>query len=240
MLGVLVRGEAGAVRRDLEEHPARLPEVDGAEIKAVYPRRYPQPGGPDPLPPHRMLLVVRRPESDVVHPASPQMRRRRVRPLDDPYLRPGTPSPDLEKHHPFTVLNVFVRPPETQHLREHPRRRLQVPHRELEHAEAPDAEVLRYQAALPGNAARHTRTTVVHEPEPLPLGVGEGEERPPTTLLHTRVRHPELREPACPPVERLAPGDPQLRRRDLAHPRVVRRDPQVGPVEERDLRPRPP
>src|SRR5215217_5706084 len=55
---VLVGGETGAVGGDLEEHPARLAEVDRTEIVAVYLRRHPEPRATDLLPPCGVLFVV--------------------------------------------------------------------------------------------------------------------------------------------------------------------------------------
>ncbi len=49
--GVLVGGEAGAVGGDLEQYSARLPEVVGAEVEAVYLERNPEPRAPHPLSP---------------------------------------------------------------------------------------------------------------------------------------------------------------------------------------------
>src|SRR5437764_397160 len=43
MFRVLIGGEAGTVGCDLEEYPARLPEVDRTEVVAVYDRRHIKP-----------------------------------------------------------------------------------------------------------------------------------------------------------------------------------------------------
>src|SRR5215218_6348546 len=169
--GVLVRGEPGTVGCDLEEHPAGLAEVDGTEVVAVDLRRHTESRAPYPLPPRRVFLVVRRPKCDVVDAAPSQIRLRRPGPLDDPYLSPRPPRTDLEVDDAPIILDVLPNDTETEHLTEHPRRGLQLVHREL---------------------------------------------------------------------QRLPPRYPELRRRDLTGPRVVRRNPQVGPVEERYLRSRPP
>src|SRR4029077_14378155 len=65
---ILVGGEAGAERRDLEEDTVRLAEVDGAEPEAVDDRRRPAAGLLHPLPPRLLVLHRRRPR-DVMHRA---------------------------------------------------------------------------------------------------------------------------------------------------------------------------
>src|SRR5436190_16764228 len=62
----LVGGEAGADRGDLEQHAARLAEVDRLEVEAVDDRRRPGAGACDPLLPRLVLVRQRRPR-DVVH-----------------------------------------------------------------------------------------------------------------------------------------------------------------------------
>ena len=64
----LIGREAGAERRDLVEHAARLAEVDRAEVEAVDDRRRIEADGPDALAP-RLVILVRRGERDVVHRA---------------------------------------------------------------------------------------------------------------------------------------------------------------------------
>src|SRR5215217_30630 len=239
--GVLVRGEPGTVGCDLEEHPAGLAEVDGTEVVAVDLRRHTESRAPYPLPPRRVFLVVRRPKCDVVDAAPSQIRLRRPGPLDDPYLSPRPPRTDLEVDDAPIILDVLPNDTETEHLTEHPSRGLQLVHRELHRAEAPDARLPRHRAAFPRGTARDPRiTAVVHQPQPLSLRVGEGDEAPAITLLHAAVLDAVLREPARPELQRLLPRYPELRRRDLTGPRVVRRNPQVGPVEERYLRSRTP
>jgi len=63
---------------------------------------------------------------------------------------------------------------------------------------------------------------------------------PAAALVDAAVRHPVLLEPPGPPLQRLPPRNPQLGLGDLTNPRVVGRHPQVRPIEERHLRPRPP
>src|SRR5215216_3138541 len=239
--GVLVRGEPGTVGCDLEEHPAGLAEVDGTEVVAVDLRRHTESRAPYPLPPRRVFLVVRRPKCDVVDAAPSQIRLRRPGPLDDPYLSPRPPRTDLEVDDAPIILDVLPNDTETEHLTENPRRVFQVAYRELHRTEAPDARLPRHRAAFPRDAAGDRRiTSVVHQPQPLSLGVGEGDEAPAITLLHAAMLDAELQEPARPELERLPPRDPELRRRDLTGALMVRRNSQVGPIEERDLRPRPP
>src|SRR5205823_5553390 len=57
----LVGREPGPDRRDLEEHAARLAEVDRLEVEAVDHRRRPCPGLGDPPLPRLVLLRWRRP-----------------------------------------------------------------------------------------------------------------------------------------------------------------------------------
>jgi hypothetical protein len=64
----LVRREAGADRRDLEQHARWLPEVDRAEVEAVDYRGRVEPGLGDPLAPRLVLLGSGRPR-DVVNGA---------------------------------------------------------------------------------------------------------------------------------------------------------------------------
>src|SRR5215203_1454121 len=239
---VLVGGESGPVCGDLEEYPAGLAEVDRAEIVAVDLGRNPEPRGPYPLPPSRVLLVVGRPEGDVVDATPSQMSRPRPRPLDDQHLGSRPARTDLEDDEALAVACVLPDHPEAEHLGEHPRSRLKIPHRELHRAQPPDARLTRHRTTLPRDAASDpVVVAVVHQPEPLPFWVGEGDKAPPATLLDAAImRHAEPREPLRPKVERVPPRDPKLHRRDLTRARVVRGHPQVRPVEERNLRPRAP
>src|SRR6478736_9023944 len=68
VLGVLVDGEPRTRRRQLEQHPARLAEVDAQEVLAVDDRRR---AGADPaqvVAPRGVLIVAIAP-GDVVHAA---------------------------------------------------------------------------------------------------------------------------------------------------------------------------
>src|ERR1700760_5001684 len=73
---VLVDGEARTDRRDLEQHAARLAEVDRAEVEAVDDGRRAWPPGLGDARLPRLLVVGLRRERDVVHRAC--ARRRRV------------------------------------------------------------------------------------------------------------------------------------------------------------------
>src|SRR5918995_1024451 len=241
VVGVLVRGEARTVGGDLEEHPAGLAEVDGTEVEAVYLRRHAKTEAPDPLPPCRVLLIIRRPESDVVNAAPPQARYRRLGSLHDQHFRPGPARPDLEDDGALIAPLVLVHLPEAEHLGEYPRRGREIPHRKLHRSKAPDTGLSRHRTALPRDTTRDpVVSTIVHEPQPLALGVGEGYEAATPALLDAAVLDAELRKPLGPEVQRLAPRHPELNRRNLARARVVGRDPQVRPVEEGHLRTRPP
>src|SRR6185295_14242386 len=68
VVGRLVGREARPDRGDLEQHAARLAEVDRLEVEAVDDRRYVRASGGDPLAPGLVLVQRRRP-GDVVHRA---------------------------------------------------------------------------------------------------------------------------------------------------------------------------
>src|SRR5579859_249091 len=68
MRGVLVDRETRTHGRDLEEHAARLAEVDRLEPEAVDHGRRPRPAADHALPPRDLLVIPRRPR-DVVHRA---------------------------------------------------------------------------------------------------------------------------------------------------------------------------
>src|SRR5919201_95981 len=70
MLPRLVRSEAGAERRDLEEHAARLAEVDRPEVEAIDHRRRRGTGLQNPLAPGLVVFHGRGP-GDVVDRPSP-------------------------------------------------------------------------------------------------------------------------------------------------------------------------
>ena len=65
MIQRLVDGEAGADRGELEEHAARLAEVDRAEVEAIDHRRRSRAGADHPLAPGLVVLHGRR-KGDVV------------------------------------------------------------------------------------------------------------------------------------------------------------------------------
>src|SRR3954470_18219744 len=68
MLERLVGRESRAERRDLEQHAARLAEVDRAEVEAVDHRRRPRARALDGRAPRLVILHRRRPR-DVMHRA---------------------------------------------------------------------------------------------------------------------------------------------------------------------------
>src|SRR6188474_1784169 len=68
VLGVLVNGEAGTERRDLEQHPARLAKIDRAEVEAVDHRCGVAATRDDAVTPFG-VVVDRRREGDVVDAA---------------------------------------------------------------------------------------------------------------------------------------------------------------------------
>src|SRR5579872_646539 len=65
MLRAFVGGEPGSERRDLEQNPAWLAEVDRAEVEAIDDRRDVGAGSREALPPRRVLGHLTRP-GDVV------------------------------------------------------------------------------------------------------------------------------------------------------------------------------
>src|SRR4051794_31387766 len=80
VLAVLVDREAGPHRRDLEQHPARLPEVDRAEPEPVDDPARMRSGGADARQPVLLLVHVRGP-CDAMYgartgDAGPRRRRR--------------------------------------------------------------------------------------------------------------------------------------------------------------------
>src|SRR5215211_6894934 len=161
--GILVGGEAGAVSGDLEEHPARLVEVDRTEVEAVYLPRYPETETPDLLPPRRVLLVIGRPESDVVHAAATQVGPRRVGTFDHPDRRPRTSVSDLEGHLLASVLGGISHLAEAEYLGEDPCSGIQLPDRQVDGPETPDPHLPRDSALLPRNPTRHSSTLVSRE-----------------------------------------------------------------------------
>src|SRR3954452_9497817 len=80
---ILIDREARRERRDLEQHAARLAEVDRAEVVAVADLGYEAAGAGDAGTPVEMVLVARRPR-DVVHAARALVTARRVRSVVGP------------------------------------------------------------------------------------------------------------------------------------------------------------
>src|ERR1700682_5291216 len=64
--GILVRGEAGPCRCELEQHAARLAEVDGTEPETVDQLGWPGAGLQDALPDLQLVLLVPRAPGDMV------------------------------------------------------------------------------------------------------------------------------------------------------------------------------
>src|ERR687897_2768122 len=185
-----------------------------------------------------MLLVVGRPESDVMYTAASQVGPRRVGTFDHPYGRPRTATPNLEGHLPATALRDLANLSEAEHLGEDPRGGIQLPNRQVDGPETPDAHLPRNRALLPRNTALYSFTLLSGEAKPLPFGVCEVEVSAVFTFFDPLVIHAEILEPHNPPVERCTLGDTQLGSRDFACARMVGSHAQVGPVEEGDLGPR--
>src|SRR5829696_8600806 len=185
-----------------------------------------------------MLIVVGRPESDVMYTAASQMYPRSVGTFDHPYGRPRTATPNLEGHLPATALRDLANLSEAEHLGEDPRGGIQLPNRQVDGPETPDAHLPRNRALLPRNTALYSFPLVSGEAKPLPFGVGEVEVDAVFTFFDPLVIHAEILEPPGPPVERCAVGDAQLGSRDLARAGMVGGYSQMGPVEEGDLGPR--
>src|SRR5918994_2902263 len=185
-----------------------------------------------------MLLIVGRPESDVMYTAASQVGPRRVGIFDHPYGRPRTATPNLEGHLPATALRDLANLSEAEHLGEDPRGGIQLSNRQVDGPETPDPHLPRNGALSPRNTALYTFALVGGEAKPLPFGVGEGEVSAVFTFFDPIVIHAQILEPHSPPVERCAVGDAQLGSRYLARAGMVGGYAQIGPVEEGDLGPR--
>src|ERR671910_1252042 len=185
-----------------------------------------------------MLLVVGRPESDVMYTAASQVGPRRLGTFDHPYGRPRTATPNLEGHLPATALRDLANLSEAEHLGEDPRGGIQLPNRQVDGPETPDAHLPRNRALLPRNTALHSFPLVSGEAKPLPLGVGEVEVSAVLTFFDPIVIHAEFLKSPGPPLERCTLGYAQLGSRDLASTGMVGGYTQMGPVEEGDLGPR--
>src|SRR6266542_2750672 len=98
MLRVFVRRKARSERGDLEQHAARLAEVDRAEPEAVDDRRRPAAGLDDALPP-RLVVLHRRCKRDVVDGAGARAAGlvRRVLVLDPAAARLAARLPGLSR-----------------------------------------------------------------------------------------------------------------------------------------------
>src|SRR5262249_30607120 len=67
----LVRSEAWAIGRDLEQHAAGLPKIDGAKVLAILDRSHLKARVRQAPPQLLLSCVVSRAESDVMHGADP-------------------------------------------------------------------------------------------------------------------------------------------------------------------------
>jgi hypothetical protein len=81
---------------------------------------------------------------------------------------------------------------------------------------------------------------VVHQLQTLAFEVGKGDDGSSAMFLDLLVLYLELLKSLRPPLERLPARNPQSRTRNFASTHMVRGEPQIGPVEEGDLRTRPP
>src|SRR5215211_7543822 len=185
-----------------------------------------------------MLLVVGRPESDVMDAATSQVGPWCVGALDHPHRRPRTATPDLEGCRPAPALCDLAHLSKAEHLGEHPCRGIQLPNRQIDCAKTPDPHLPRNGALSPRNSALYSFALVGGEAKPLPFGVGEAEESAVFSFFDPIVIHAEILEPRGPPLERGAVGDAQLGSRYLARAGMVGGYAQMGPVEECDLGPR--
>src|SRR5215204_7022086 len=173
-----------------------------------------------------------------MHTAASQVGPRRAGTFDHPHSRSRTSVSDLEGHRPATALRDLAHLSEAEHLGEHPRRGIQLPNRQVDGPETPDAHLRRNRALLPRNTALYSFPLVSGEAKPLPFGVGEVEVSAVFTFFDPVVIHAEILESPGPPVERCTLGDTQLGSRDFACAGMVGGYTQMGPVEEGDLGPR--
>src|SRR5215210_3774053 len=139
MGGVLVGGEAGAVSGDLEQHPTRLPKVDGLEVVAVDNRRHAKARPCQPFPPRGVLLLVRGPEGHVMDPSgSYEAMDGEIWALHEANTGAGAIRPDLEGDHLGTAFFVLLRLAEPQRRRDYCGGRGEAPESELDRVEAPN------------------------------------------------------------------------------------------------------
>ena len=127
MFRVFVGGEAGAVGGYLEQHPARLTELDGLELVTVDHRCHSKACLRQPFPPRGMLLLVGRPEGDVMDPSgSYETMDREVWALHEAHAGTRAPQSNLKGGHLLTTLFVLLRLAEPHHVRDDPRCRGEV------------------------------------------------------------------------------------------------------------------
>src|SRR5215203_6508067 len=110
----------------------------------------------DPLPPRRVLFVVGRPESDVMHAATSQVGPRRAGTFDHPHRRPRTATPNLEGHRPATALRDLAQLSEAEHFGEHPGGGIRLPNRQVDCRKTPDPHLSRNGALCPRNTALYS------------------------------------------------------------------------------------
>src|SRR5919106_4888082 len=163
---------------------------------------------------------------------------RRVGAFDYPHRRPRASAPNLEGHRLGSVLYDLVHLSEAEHFGEHPGGGIQLPNRQVDGPETPDAHLLRNRTLLPRNTTLYSLTLIGRKPKPLSFRIGEVEVRAVFIYFDPSVIHAEILEPRGPPVERWPVGDAQLGSRDLARAGMVGGYAQMGPVEEGDLGPR--
>src|ERR687897_3497730 len=173
-----------------------------------------------------------------MHTAASQVGPRSAGTFDHPHRRPRSATSNLEGHRTAPTLRDLANLSETEHLGEHPRGGIQLPNRQVDGPETPDAHLPRNRALLPRNTALYSFPLVSGEAKPLPFGVGEVEVSAVFTFFDPIVIHTEILESPGPPLERCTLGYAQLGSRDLASTGLVGGYAQMGPVEEGDLGPR--
>src|SRR5918994_2914432 len=174
-----------------------------------------------------------------MHTAASQVGPRSAGTFDHPHRRPRSATSNLEGHRTAPTLRDLANLSETEHLGEHPRGGIQLPNRQVDGPETPDAHLPRNRALLPRNTALYSFPLVSGEAKPLPFGVGEVEVSAVFTFFDPIVIHTEILESPGPPVKRGVIRDAQLGSRDLARAGMVGGNSQLGPVEAGALGPRP-
>src|SRR5581483_10007160 len=136
-VGVFVDGESRRDRRDLEQHAARLAEIDRREVAAVADLRHLRARRDQPFAQRELLLRAADRHRDVMDRPEPIHRQRRVGAVDDVDRARGTAVAD---RHPDAVRG-FVDPPPAE-LRRHERDgRRRVAHRQRDAVQTTDRDV---------------------------------------------------------------------------------------------------